>query len=642
MFWHITGKTLTNMGKTILLVEDEVLIAVDRAEFLERNGYLVTTAINGKQAIEKVNSGARIDLILMDINLGKGMDGTQAAEVILKEHDIPVVFLSNYTEAEVVKKTDKVRSYGYVVKNSGDTVLLTSIKMAFRLYESQKELKEREVKLQIALDEKERIEKQLLQEQDNFIKIFSAAPVGLLLLDENSIVSKSNKAVSKLVLRDPAEIIGKRAGGGLGCIHSMETPDGCGFSESCPDCVLRKSVEDVLKDGTSVHGALVNPTLLIDGEYQEHWLVVSAEPVDLNGTRNVIVAVEDISDKKRIQSALDESQHFVRRILDATPNLIYTYDLKEKKNTYTNREVLDFLGYTPEHIKKMGASLFASILHPDDAGKVDGHHSKFHSSEETEVLEVEYRMKRADGQWRWLRSRDVLFSRDEYGKARQILGSAEDITERKRMEEALKHALNEKDVLLQELQHRVKNTLAIISGLIGLEVNRTTEDHVKNVLQSMRDRIASLAKLYEMLYRSGMDMNEIRLNEYIKEIATSLLNSYKPEKEQISLQLDLKEMYIDVRRAIPVGLIVNEIMTNSIKHAFNSDHEGYIRVGLVNSDGRVIIDVEDNGNRLQLQSYPDGSKSLGLVLVKILTEQISGTLESNIDKGTRFRITFPV
>lgn len=504
-----SGDTVTSRRKTILLVEDEILIAVDRAEFLERNGFLVLTTINGPQAIEKVGSGVKIDLILMDINLGKGMDGTQVAEIILKEHDIPIVFLSNYTEAKVVEKTHKVKSYGYVVKDSGDTVLLASIKMAFRLYDTQRELIVREEKLKTALAERERIEKQLLKEQDNFIKMFSAAPVGLLLLDEDSVISNTNQAICNLLLRDPAEIIGKRAGGDLGCVHSMESPDGCGFSASCPDCTLRKSIESALKEGTSVHGALVNPALLINGELQERWLSVSAEPVDLNGTRNVIVAIEDISDRKR-------------------------------------------------------------------------------------------------------------------------------------MEEALTKALEEKDILLQELQHRVKNTLAIISGLIGLEVNRTTELQVQYVLQSMRDRISSLAKLYDMLYRSSMDMKEIRLNEYIREIAISLLNSYKPDKEQINLQLDLDEMHIDVRRAIPIGLIVNEIITNSLKHAFRDDHHGFIRVGLNCRNEYVTIEVEDNGKRLQSASYPDGSKSLGLVLVQILTEQISGNLESNLEKGTRFRITFPV
>jgi two-component sensor histidine kinase len=100
-------------------------------------------------------------------------------------------------------------------------------------------------------------------------------------------------------------------------------------------------------------------------------------------------------------------------------------------------------------------------------------------------------------------------------------------------------------------------------------------------------------------------------------------------------------MHIDVRRAIPIGLIVNEIITNSLKHAFNNDHQGFIRVGLNRKNEHVVIEVEDNGNRLQLASYPDGSKSLGLVLVKILTEQISGQIESNLDNGTCFKITFP-
>jgi two-component sensor histidine kinase len=144
-----------------------------------------------------------------------------------------------------------------------------------------------------------------------------------------------------------------------------------------------------------------------------------------------------------------------------------------------------------------------------------------------------------------------------------------------------------------------------------------------------------------MLYHSSMDMKEIRLNEYMREIAISLLNSYKPDKEQISLQLDLDEMHIDVRRAIPIGLIVNEIITNSLKHAFKADHKGFIRISLNRRNERVSIEVEDNGTRVQAGSYPAGSKSLGLVLVQILTEQISGKLESNLENGTHFKITFP-
>ncbi len=141
--------------KTILLVEDEALIAMDEASVLKKHGYHVITSYTAERAIEAVDS-ADIDLILMDIDLGKGkMDGTEAAEIILKDRDIPVVFLSSHTESEVVEKTEKITSYGYVVKNSGETVLITSIKMAFKLYSANQQVVERE---RMIAREKERLQ----------------------------------------------------------------------------------------------------------------------------------------------------------------------------------------------------------------------------------------------------------------------------------------------------------------------------------------------------------------------------------------------------------------------------------------------------------------------------------------------------
>jgi len=124
------------MSKKILLVEDEALIAMNEAQMLKKHGYEVVTAYTGEKAIEAVVSDPEISLILMDIDLGKGIDGTEVAEEILNKKDTPVVFLSSHTEPEVVEKTEKITSYGYVVKNSGEMVLLTSIKMALRLFDS--------------------------------------------------------------------------------------------------------------------------------------------------------------------------------------------------------------------------------------------------------------------------------------------------------------------------------------------------------------------------------------------------------------------------------------------------------------------------------------------------------------------------
>ncbi len=143
----------------------------------------------------------------------------------------------------------------------------------------------------------------------------------------------------------------------------------------------------------------------------------------------------DITDYKLAEEALSQNRHFIDSILNSTPNLIYIYDLINKRNIYCNRGALDFLGYTPQQIQDMGTELFTNILHPEDLSKVIEHHQSF--TKEGHIRGIEYRMKDAGGQWRWLRSRDVLFARTPQGEPWQILGSAEDVTDRKHLENRL-------------------------------------------------------------------------------------------------------------------------------------------------------------------------------------------------------------
>ena len=156
---------LQDRQKTILLVEDEAVIAMAETRVLQKHGFQVLTASSGESAIEVVKNTGNIDLILMDINLGNGMDGTEAAEIIVAERDIPVIFLSNNTQREVVEKTDRVTSYGYVVKASGKAVLITSVNMAFRLHEAHLELKKREEALK--------------ESEERFATVFRLGPIGL-------------------------------------------------------------------------------------------------------------------------------------------------------------------------------------------------------------------------------------------------------------------------------------------------------------------------------------------------------------------------------------------------------------------------------------------------------------------------------
>jgi len=145
-------------------------------------------------------------------------------------------------------------------------------------------------------------------------------------------------------------------------------------------------------------------------------------------------------DHKKDEEALRKSEHLNQKILNSTPNLIYIYDIEEKCNVYSNREIFDFLGYTQEQITAMGSELFSNILHPDDAKAVDAHHVRFVNAPDNVAYDVEFRMKHANGEWRWLRSRDTLFSRNKEGLGNQILGVCQDVTLAKQNEVSLKNS----------------------------------------------------------------------------------------------------------------------------------------------------------------------------------------------------------
>ncbi len=151
-------------------------------------------------------------------------------------------------------------------------------------------------------------------DQENLQAIFAAAPVGMLLLDEENMIVNSNAVIARLVCRDQKRIIRQRGGSGLGCVHSFEDERGCGFSPSCGECPLSKGIQQVLQSGNSIHGAEMPYTVLIDGQEHHIWLSVNAEPVLLDGRKHVVVAIDDITERKQttdsLREKIDELQRF--------------------------------------------------------------------------------------------------------------------------------------------------------------------------------------------------------------------------------------------------------------------------------------------------------------------------------------------
>ncbi|MBP2045395.1 PAS domain-containing sensor histidine kinase [Methanobacterium aggregans] len=228
---------------------------------------------------------------------------------------------------------------------------------------------------------------------------------------------------------------------------------------------------------------------------------------------------------------------------------------------------------------------------------------------------------------------------DSSGNTLGSVHVARDITQRKIMEDELHKALEDKDVLIKEVHHRVKNNLMILSSLLNLQSRYITDEKIQNIFKECQDRTRSLAIIHEKLYRSE-DLKKIKINEYIESLVSSLYHSYTLDYNRIKVRVDVENLEFDADTSIPIGLIINELFTNAMKHAFPGNKTGQVTVELHSENDEFKLEVSDDGTGFPEDLDYKNVDSLGLRLVKSLTEQIDGKLELEHGKGTHFTVTF--
>jgi two-component sensor histidine kinase len=217
-------------------------------------------------------------------------------------------------------------------------------------------------------------------------------------------------------------------------------------------------------------------------------------------------------------------------------------------------------------------------------------------------------------------------------------GVVTDITERKKAEDAIKASLREKEVLLKEIHHRVKNNLQVISSLVGLQAGGSQDEIIRGVLQDVTDRVRSMALVHEKLYQSA-DLAHIDFAEYTRGLLSYLWRAYGADT--VRLTLDLEPVTLSVDKAVPCGLILNELAGNALKHAFRGRPEGEVTVSLHGDiDGRLCLRVSDNGVGLPPGFEWRQARSLGLRLVQMLAGQLDATVEVRNGEGAHFELLF--
>jgi len=347
---------------------------------------------------------------------------------------------------------------------------------------------------------------------------------------------------------------------------------------------------------------------------------------------SLLVMVNNINERKRAEESLLESQEIFNQFMLNSPIYVFFKD-KQIRSIRLSRNFEQMLGQPlDELLGKTMDEIFPSEL----AKKMIADDIKI--LHEGKQIELEEEM---NGRY-YSTTKFPIFIE---GKPMYLAGYSIDITSRKLAGDTIKAALHEKEILLREVHHRVKNNLQVVSSLLNLQANKIADKSIKEILEQSRNRIRSIALVHEKLYQTG-NFAEINIKEYTRSLVTELFRVYLADPQKIHIRTEIEDVNIPLVYAIPFGLILNEIISNSLKYAFPKDRvtkqkpEIFIKFKTL-PDKYLQISIGDNGIGLPDDYAITDSLSLGLYLIRILaTEQLDGEIEIDNKKGTIFTITF--
>lgn len=393
------------------------------------------------------------------------------------------------------------------------------------------------------------------------------------------------------------------------------------------------SFERTLRDGVR----LDTEFRVVWPDGSEHWLLDQGEVAKDREGRPVYLAgaCVDVTERKEAQKSLREHEERFREFAANVRDYALLQLDADGRIVSWNTGAERVLGYAESEI--LGRPV-AVLFTPEDVAI---------SAPEKEMERAVTAGRSVDERWhvrkdgtRFWASGVLTPMRDEKGRLRGFAKVMRDETERRRSDEQLRRSLREKEVLLQEIHHRVKNNLQVISSLLRLQSEHIANERTRGLFEEARNRVQAIGGIHELLYRSP-DLAHIDFGVYLNRLARDLFAFYRITEDGLHLAIQVSHTSLDIKQAIPCGLIVNELVTNCLKHAFPDGRSGTISVSLDCSQARCLLVVHDNGIGLPEGFDWEQADSLGLQLVQVLTRQLDGAISVDRISGTRFEISFP-
>jgi len=474
--------------------------------------------------------------------------------------------------------------------------------------------------LQGEIAERQRASLALRESEERYRSVVTAMHEGIVLQTADGKICACNASAERILGLTSEQMIGRTS---LDPSWRPIHEDGSYFpGELHPSIVTLATGKPCLNVVMGVHKP--------NGELT--WIVINSEPLFREQETKpyaVVTSFSDITDRKQAEETLRKLSRAVEQTADdviitnSDGVIEYVNSAFEQLTGYTKEEAI---GNTPRILK---------------SGK---HDQNFYEQLWVTILSGRafrdvFMNMRKDGKL-FYEEKTITPIRDTKGNITHFVSTGKDITKHKQAEQQIKASLKEKEVLLKEIHHRVKNNLQVISSLLNIQSRFIENQQALEIFKDSQNRIYSMALIHESLYQSR-DLMRISFDEYIRQLATNLLYSYKIYSNNIYLKIDAGKVLFSINTAIPCGLIINELVANSLKYAFPQEREGEIYISLYSdSHNKYTLIVSDNGASLPKDLDLQSTKSLGLQLVSTLVNQLQGSIEIDTNSGTSFKIVF--
>jgi PAS domain S-box-containing protein len=468
--------------------------------------------------------------------------------------------------------------------------------------------------------ERKQAEEALLSSQEIIKGIINSIPVRVFWKDKNLVFLGCNEAFARDAgFADPKDIIGKDD-------YQMGWRDQAELYRGDDRQVISSGCTKLL---------IEEPQTTPDGNTIT--LLTSKIPLrdSMGEICGVLGSYVDITERKIMEAKLRETYDRLVLAQAAAGAGFWDWNVATNKLEWS-KELFRLFGLDPSR-DEATFDMWRHILHPEDREAAEERISA--AIRDGAHLESEYRIVWPTGEVRWINALgDTTYDTD--GRALRMAGLCLDITERKRAEATVHASLREKEILLREIHHRVKNNMQVISSLFNLQAGQIKDPEAQRMLKEGQLRIRSMALIHEKLYQSH-DLSKIDFASYLRSLSTYLFNFFKVDPDKVQLETDLDEVWLDVNSAVPCGLLTSELITNALKHAFPEDRKGVVRIGLrLREDGYVELRVADNGVGFPETVDFRNTVSLGMQIACLLVGQLEATVELDREKGTAFTIVF--